>query len=425
MPAPTHRPRQPGASLAQKEPPRIIEQEPIPTALKPRAPAPYHMELADIIGAEETAAIAKRGRMSIHCAGDTGGVKRPEAQHLVAQGMENSAKNPSTTPVSLCYHIGDVVYYTGEVADYWDQFYEPYEHYPLSIVAIPGNHDGELLTRDSTSLLGFYENFCAETPGTFTHESRDSNRAAMSQPYFYWTLETPLATFIGLYTNVPEHGWIDDAQRAWFREEMADAPKDKALIVACHHPIYSFDDHHSGSPTMAKELEDAINESKRVPNMVLSAHVHDYQRIEQDIGGRTIPFFVIGNGGYWNLHHLAAAVGYQDPETQAKLMSGVETHHGFMTFEIGRNVINGNFTTVPRPQDSWSDPNATNMKFDVFSYSARPMLLAADETVTLVPPDGSHVPPHHGHDAPKKVATPGRKSRPHAEDGAPEVSEAA
>ena len=218
----------------------------------------------------------------------------------------------------------------------------------------------------------------------------------MNQPYFYWTLETPVATFVGLYTNVPEHGWIDAAQRAWFRKELADAPKDKALIVACHHPIYSFDDHHSGSPTMAKELEDAINASKRVPNMVLSAHVHDYQRIELDISGRTIPFFVIGNGGYWNLHHLAAAVGYQDPETEAKLKSGVDTHHGFMTFEIGRTIINGNFTTVPRPQDSWSDPSAYNMKFDVFSYTARPMVLAAGETVTLVPRDGSNVPPHHG-----------------------------
>jgi hypothetical protein len=38
---------------------------------------------------------------------------------------------------------------------------------------------------------------------------------------------------------------------------MAAADAKKALIVAVHHPVYSFDDHHSGSPTMAKELEDA------------------------------------------------------------------------------------------------------------------------------------------------------------------------
>ena len=415
MAFPNHRPRQPGASLAQKPPPRIIAKEPIPAEFKPRAQKPYRMDLSAILDADKIAAIESSGRMSIHCVGDTGGIKRPEAQHLVAQGMERSATNPSTTPLAFCYHLGDVVYYTGEVPDYWDQFYEPYEHYPLDILAIPGNHDGELMTHDSVTLKGFWENFCAAAPGTFTLESRDSGRAAMSQPYVYWTLTTPLATFIGLYTNVPEHGWIDDAQRAWFHAEMAAADKNKALIVACHHPIFSFDDHHSGSSTMAKELEDAINASKRVPNMVLSAHVHDYQRIELKVGERTVPFFVIGNGGYWNLHHLAASPGYQDPQTEAKLIAGLDSRHGFMTFELSRKVINGNFTTVPRPQESWSDPAAYNMKADVFSYTAVPMFLTPAETVTLVPKDGSHVPPHHGHDGGTPTgghANPAHKSPP-------------
>jgi hypothetical protein len=142
------------------------------------------MDLADILDKVKVEAITKLGRMTFHCIGDSGGVKRPEAQHLVAQGMEQSAEHPSTTPVSFCYHLGDVVYYNGEVTDYWDQFYEPYEHYPLEIVAIPGNHDGELLTRQSTSLEGFYDNFLAQKPHTFTHESRDSGRAA-NEPAFF------------------------------------------------------------------------------------------------------------------------------------------------------------------------------------------------------------------------------------------------
>jgi acid phosphatase type 7 len=178
---------------------------------------------------------------------------------------------------------------------------------------------------------------------------------------------------------------------------MAAADKNKTLVVAVHHPIYSFDDHHSGSPTMAKELEDAINQSRRVPNMVLSAHVHNYQRIEREVGQHTIPFFVIGNGGYWNLHHLAAANGYQDPETEAKLVSSVDSRHGFMTFEISDSVINGHFTTVPRPQESWTDAQAYNARFDVFSYSSVPLFLADGESVELVPPDGTNVPPHTDH----------------------------
>ena len=57
----------------------------------------------------------------------------------------------------------------------------------------------------------------------------------MIQPNVYWTLDTPLATFIGLYTNVPEGGWMDDTQIAWLENEPKTAPTDKALILAMHH----------------------------------------------------------------------------------------------------------------------------------------------------------------------------------------------
>ncbi len=385
-----HRARQPGAALAKNAPARIVAFEPIPSEFQPRRPAPYRMDLSELLDPAEVQEIAAAGQMAFHCVGDTGGVKRPESQSLVVRGMEQSL-NTDKMSAAFFYHLGDVVYYTGEVSEYYPQFYEPYDQYPLPIFGIAGNHDGEKLTQQSTSLLGFYENFCA-APQTKTLESRDSGRLAMTQPWIYWTLTTPFATFVGLYTNVPEHGRIDDEQRQWFRGELAAADPDKALIIALHHPVYSFDNYHSGSPNMAQELQDAINETRRVPNMVLTAHVHNYQRIELRSGGFTIPFFVIGNGGYWNLHYLASPPGYQDPETEAKLMAANDGRHGFMTFEISPKVINGHFTTVPRPQESWSDPNSYNPKFDVFSYSALPVILKDGEQVTLVSADGSHVP---------------------------------
>ena len=117
-----------------------------------------------------------------------------------------------------------------------NRLYDPYEHYPLPILAIPGNHDGEPVDAGATTLEGFYRNFLAARSAqpTYTDESRDSGRPAMTQPFFYWTLPTPFATFIGLYSNVPEHGRLDDQQRAWFQGEMAAADKDKALVVAVH-----------------------------------------------------------------------------------------------------------------------------------------------------------------------------------------------
>ena len=419
-----HRPRQPGASLAQRAAPRLTGYQPIPAQFADGRNGPFRMNLAEILTAEELQEITDAGSMAFHCMGDTGGVKDPEPQRLVERGLEQSLQHGNFAPSlrgaamapAFCYHLGDVVYYNGEVSEYFSQYYDPYEHYPLPILGIPGNHDGEPIDKQATSLEGFYRNFLAlRSAGgkpTYTEESSDSGRPAMTQPFFYFTLTTPFATFIGLYSNVPEHGRIDDAQRAWFRSEMAAADKTKTLIVAVHHPIYSFDDHHSGSPTMAKELEDAINASRRVPNMVLSAHVHNYQRIERAVGSHTIPFFVIGHGGYWNLHHMAAANGYRDPETEAKLIASIDSRHGFMTFEISDSVINGHLTTVPRPQESWTDAQAYNASFDVFSYSSLPAFLAEGETVTLVPPDGTNVPPHTDHkqdDAPAR--SPGSERR--------------
>lgn len=416
-----HRPRQPGASLAHHPVPRITRFQPIPDDYKAGRAPPFEMDLSAVLPADEVTEITDAGSMSFHCVGDTGGVKNPEPQKLVARGLEESLKGPSIAPSlrgaamapAFCYHIGDVVYYNGEVALYYDQYYEPYENYPLPIMGIPGNHDGEPVDENAKTLEGFYRNFLAQ-PGAepvYTQELRDSGRPAMHQPFFYWALKTPFATFIGLYSNVPEHGQLDDDQRAWFRSQMKAADKEKALVVSVHHPIYSFDTYHSGSPNMAKELEDAINELGRLPNMVLSAHVHNYQRIELAVGEHTIPFFVIGNGGYWNLHHLGASPGYKDPETEAELMSGIDSRHGFMTFEISAKVINGHFTTVPRPQESWSDAQAYNANFDVFSYSAVPMFLAHGQKVTLLPADGANVPAHTHHAAPAPARTAGSQAK--------------
>jgi hypothetical protein len=409
----THRPAQPGASLARLSVPRTGAFQPIPADYQ-RTP-PFEIDLAKILPADEVAEITAAGSMAFHCVGDTGGVKDPTHQHLVARGMLQSLQGPQLAPSlrgaamhpAFCYHLGDVVYYNGETDKYYDQYYEPYDQYPLQFVAIPGNHDGDPINPQATSLEGFYRNFLAtalsDGAPVYTAESKDSGRAAMELPFFYYTFTTPFAVFIGLYSNVPEHGQLDDAQRSWFHAQMAAADKSKALIVAVHHPIFSFDVYHSGSPTMAQELQDAINSSRRLPNMVLNAHVHNYQRIEKQLGGATIPFFVIGGGGYWNLHHLGAAQGYTDPETEAKLVSAIDSRHGFMTFEISDTIINGNYTTVPRPQESWTDAQAYNASFDVFSYTAKPLFLADGETVSLVPADGTNVPPHlnHTHPAPK------------------------
>src|SRR4051812_3778516 len=62
--------------------------QPIP--FNPKGPSPYRLDLAEVLGDEAVDAIRASNRMIFHTAGDTGGVKSPEAQALVARGMERS-----------------------------------------------------------------------------------------------------------------------------------------------------------------------------------------------------------------------------------------------------------------------------------------------------------------------------------------------
>jgi hypothetical protein len=185
----------------------------------------------------------------------------------------------------------------------------------------------------------------------------------------------PAGTIIGMYTNVPEHGSIDSVQQQWLTNEFDTAPEDKALILALHHPIYSFDDHHSGSPAMADAVQHAINDSRRVPNMILTADVHNYQRIECTVSkGITIPFLVAGHGGYYHLHGLTANPGKDgvDPETKAHLIAANDKQHGYVTLTVDKQNISGFMTTVTDSKREGED------EADDFSYSAKPIKLGKE-----------------------------------------------
>jgi DNA repair exonuclease SbcCD nuclease subunit len=303
--------------------------------------------------------------MVLHVLGDSGGVQDGEFQNNVAEQMVAQLTPNGTSTPQFCYHIGDVVYFTGMHDDYYAQFYEPYSHYTPPILAIPGNHDGEVDDPTvQTSLDGWVDYFMQADPDV-DPISKDSPRVGLNLPNPYWTLTTPFATFVGMYTNVPEGGSIDSVQQQWVTNEFATAPTDRPLILALHHPIYSFDVFHSGSSRMADVLENAIRDTGRVPNLVLSGHVHDYQHIEKTIApdGPT-PFIVSGNGGYHNLHAIHSQPGDVAPDSGAVLKYGADKVWGFITLTISAKTISGTTTEVDRAGnvtqgDSFSYPSAT------------------------------------------------------------------
>jgi len=341
----------------------------------PLGQPPYSYDLESVlpgIGAQA----ATNGKIVFHCVGDTGGIKHPDYQTHVAEAMKADLGLPAADVPSFFYHLGDVVYFNGQLGDYYSQFYEPYDGYTPPIISIPGNHDGDPVDSTQVSLDGWVAYFMTAQPHV-DPASHDVPRVTMSQPNVFFTLLCPFVTIIGMYTNVPDHGSIDSVQQQWLSNEFATADPNKALIVALHHPIYSFDDFHSGSPNMANVLDQAINDSQRVPNIVLAAHVHNYQRIEQTVAsGITIPFIVSGNGGYYNLHKLNTAPGNSDPDNNAKLIAADDQNHGYMTLTVDANNISGAVTSV-------NNTTGVATPLEQFAYPAAAQALPAGTTVSL------------------------------------------
>lgn len=146
------------------------------------------------------------------------------------------------------------------------------------------------------------QNFCAPQ----ADHLYSPYRPTMTQPYVYWTLQAPLVTMIGLYSNV--EGSLDARggfeQQRWLEQQLVSAPPDKFLVVAVHHPPYSLDKAHGGSPDVVAALDRAFSVTKRYPHAVLSGHVHSRQRFTRRIKGLQIPYVVAGHGG---LRERAAA----------------------------------------------------------------------------------------------------------------------
>jgi hypothetical protein len=350
---------------------------------RPTGKYPYRMDLAEVLGPAAVSEVTSSGKLVFHCVGDTGGVVSANAQQIVANHMQ--ADLASADPPRFFYHLGDVVYFYGEHTNYYGQFYEPYSLYGAPIMSIPGNHDGAIAPHtQATSLDAWNENFCANAPH-HTDEAGDNDRDAMTQPNPYWTLVTPLATFVGLYTNVPEGGRVDDDQRSWLVQELKAAPQDRALLVALHHPVISLDDHHSGSTVMHELVDGVVEEAGRLPDMVLTAHVHNYQRFTRKWGGSEVPFIVAGAGGYHNLHYMTHNLGwpislpFEVPASaanglQATLEAFSDDHHGYLLLEVTRDQIAGTYFTVPRPQESWRAPAVA---VDAFTVDLKNHLVGA------------------------------------------------
>ena len=346
----------------------VVAPQPLPA---PTGPSPYRLDLAQVLDPTQLQAINDSGRLTFHLLGDVGGVTAPQDQRIVALNLAADAHRP-VDPARFAYLMGDVVYYNGEAEQYYPQFYEPYVDYPCPIFSVPGNHDGTPLPR-STSLQAWMANFATTAP-VRSPDARDVPRLTMTQPNCYWTLTSSLVTVVGLYSNVPENGYIDPDQATWLAGELAHAPADRPLIVTSHHPALSLDRYHGGSAPMLQVIDAAIAASGRVPTLVAAGHVHDYQRWERDINGTTVPFVVAGAGGYWHLYEVLdpnrnkPTLPYPVPLADAQLVSYVDDRHGYLRITASTGALAVEYVTVPRAQESWHTPGTV---YETFTIPAR------------------------------------------------------
>jgi acid phosphatase type 7 len=348
---------------------------------RPTGNAPYHLALSAVIP-DQIDSIEKSGGISFHVLGDTGGIKTLEAEHIVEVTMEADFEehNPS-----FLYHLGDVIYKFGEASEYYSQFYEPYAHYPAPIFAIPGNKDGDVRPdSNEKSLTAFVRNFCAKK-NEITVDAGDIDRDAMIQPNVYWTLYAPFVTIIGLYSNVPDGGVIKDDQFDWFKGELESAPTDKALIISVHHAPLSADDEHSGSDTILNILDKGFRESRRLPDIVFSGHVHNYQRFTREldyIGNKhQVPYIVVGTGGHSKLHRMQKHGNGNQIDTPFKLPdidnvileNYCDDRYGFMRLRVTVDKLQGKFYSVAAPHKLW---DKATKKIDDFELDLQKHKLA-------------------------------------------------
>lgn len=364
------------------------------------------LSLDEVLTKPQVRNIQNSGRIVFHTIGDTGGVKEPSRQFLVADKMADDFSRPNLADrPAFFYHLGDVVYYFGQNQYYHEQFYDPYRNYPAPIFAIPGNHDGDMYPGEAAkvSLEAFLEHFCSDQP-VHSNEAADFARTTMTQPGVYFVLKAPFVKIIGLYSNALESPGvisseggkykITDEQKTFLTQQLQQAAADRsqgdksAVVLAMHHPPFSGDSEHGGSPGMLKDIDDAVKTAKLMPDVVLSGHAHIYQRFTRTVGAQQVPYIVAGTGGFYNLHPLRKAPGGGRMQTPVPgkprrgkpadhvLEHYVEQRWGYLRMTVTEQFLTGEFLATPQN----GDRTAPSERLDAFTVDLTTRKLTAVQT---------------------------------------------
>ncbi len=278
--------------------------------------------------------------------GDTG--EQDASQYAVVAPLVE--RGESTAFMVVC---SDVIYPAGDVNEYVNGFYVPYEGYGKPIYAVPGNHDWY------DGLNGFMYHFCGAEPlpeevfrwsdfklreiiartlwrrpslperdrlqgwrSARPPWSNDPPEAPQSGPYF--VIETKSLTIVGIDTGIT--GTLDHEQGEWLLR-VSKRPGAKLLLTGKpllvngdHRPCaiaWSEDRAPAGRPT----VDDIVRAPEHGYVAAIGGDVHNYQRYSVALppsrgfpDGRDFEYIVSGGGGaYLAATHLIPHVDVRLP----------------------------------------------------------------------------------------------------------------
>ena len=129
---------------------------------------------------------------------------------------------------------------------------------------------------------------------------------------------------------------------------------------------------------MLHAFRTAIEASGRIPDVILTGHVHNYQRYTWKLEQCEVPVIVAGAGGYPNLHRLARPNGrrihtpFRPAGSDATLESYVDNRHGFLRLEVTSTRVTGKYYAVP-----WDEGDDRGERVDIFHLDLESRQLVA------------------------------------------------
>ena len=102
--------------------------------------------------------------------------------------------------------------------------------------------------------------------------------AALKQMTRFIPVPQPAPNNLVVPLDVLDSAASQAATKAGKQQQLSNADKNKKLFITVHHPPFSLDSAHGGTPDILNAIDRAIVASARTPDVVLSGHVHNYQR---------------------------------------------------------------------------------------------------------------------------------------------------